>query len=100
MAGFSRACATRSSDVTPPLFLVDAGVDVGVVVVSGAEGRHASDVRRLRPGEPVLVGDGAGTVGSATVVSVLRGQVTVDVTDVRREPRPQPSLVAAQALAK
>jgi len=100
MVGCSPGCATRSSDVTPPLFLVDVPVEVGVVVVSGDEGRHASDVRRLHPGEQVLVGDGAGTLGSAAVVSVARGAVTVDVTDVRRQPRPDPSFTVAQALAK
>jgi len=87
--------------VTPPLFFVAAGtVAPGVVVVGGDEGRHAADVRRLRSGEAVLVGDGAGTIGVATVVSVARGEVTVDVTDVRREPRPEPAFVVAQALAK
>lgn len=86
--------------MTPPLFLVDARVETGLVVVGGDEGRHAADVRRLRPGEPVLVGDGAGTLGAATVVSVARGEVSVEVTDVRREPRPDPSFVVAQALAK
>jgi 16S rRNA (uracil1498-N3)-methyltransferase len=87
--------------VTPPLFLVAAGaVAPGVVHVGGDEGRHAADVRRLRAGETVWVGDGAGTVGVATVVSVGRGEVTVDVTGVRREPRPEPAFVVAQALAK
>jgi 16S rRNA (uracil1498-N3)-methyltransferase len=86
--------------VTPPLFFLDAGVDVGVVVVGGDEGRHAADVRRLRAGESVLVGDGAGAVGSGNVKSVARGELSVEVSDVRREARPEPSFAVAQALAK
>jgi 16S rRNA (uracil1498-N3)-methyltransferase len=87
--------------VTAPLFLVDpASLAPGHVVIDGDEGRHAADVRRLRPGEPLLVGDGAGRVGEAVVVSAARGTIVVDVAAVSAQPRPQPQFGVAQALAK
>src|SRR3954447_18392483 len=98
-AGCSRGCATPSSDVTPPLFFVDA-LEPGRVVVGGDEGRHASDVRRLRAGEVVLIGDGQGRLGDGVVASVARGSIEVDVSTVRTEAAPQPRFVVAQALAK
>ena len=87
--------------MTAPLFLVAPSVlAVGRVVVDGDEGRHASDVRRLRAGEPVLVGDGQGRIGDGLVTAVTRGEVAVDVSAVRSEPAPEPRFVVAQALAK
>ena len=87
--------------MTPPLFFVDSGSLVeGSVVIGGDEARHAVDVRRLRVGEQVLVGDGAGRVGDAVVTSATRGELVVDVAVVRSEPRPRPRFVVAQALAK
>ena len=85
--------------MTAPLFFVEA-VAVGRVVVSGDEGRHASDVRRIRTGEHVLLGDGRGAVGEGVVAAVTRGSIEVEVTVVRAETAPQPRFVVAQALAK
>jgi 16S rRNA (uracil1498-N3)-methyltransferase len=87
--------------MTPPLFLVDGGALVeGTVVVGGDEARHAVDVRRLRAGEQVLLGDGAGRLGEGVVTAASRGELVVDVAVVRAEAQPQPRLVVAQALAK
>jgi 16S rRNA (uracil1498-N3)-methyltransferase len=85
--------------VSRPLFLAD---DVGGarVVLTGAEGRHAATVRRLRIGEEVDVADGRGTRVTGPVAAV--GKDVVEVTVVARsvEPPPQPRLVLVQALAK
>ena len=43
-------------------------------VLSGAEGRHAAAVRRLRPGERADVGDGAGLVAECVVAGVQPDQ--------------------------
>jgi 16S rRNA (uracil1498-N3)-methyltransferase len=52
-----------------PLFLLDELPDGEELLVDGAEGRHAVDVLRLAPGEPVRVGDGRGTLAEGTVLA-------------------------------
>ena len=87
--------------MTPPLFLVSGrALAASPVVVDGAEGRHAGDVRRLRPGEAIWVGDGAGTIAEGVVAWVERGTVAVDVIARREVARPVPRFVVVQALAK
>jgi 16S rRNA (uracil1498-N3)-methyltransferase len=70
------------------------------VRLDGDEGRHASDVRRLRVGEPIDLTDGAGTLLHATVAEVHRGGLTADVAAVESLDRPAPRLTVVQALAK
>ena len=51
----------------PPLFYVDALPTVGeLAVVDGDEGFHAANVRRIRPGEELDLGDGAGAWRTAS----------------------------------
>src|SRR6202008_1054121 len=58
----------RGATVQPPVFLTDReALASDVVVLSGAEGRHAATVRRLRPGERADVTDGAGLVAECVV---------------------------------
>ncbi len=83
-------------------FLVDeitaaVGEDV---VLRGPEAHHAAVVRRLREGEDVTVGDGAGAWLSGTVTAVAPKEVVVRVTDAAVRPAPAPRLVLVQALAK
>ncbi len=66
----------------------------------GAEGRHAATVRRTRVGERVLVGDAAGRVVTCDVTSVGPAELGLTVVDVTDDPRPDPTLVLVQALAK
>ena len=87
--------------MTAPLFLVDTSALAGdSVVVDGPEGRHAADVKRLRPGEPVLLGDGAGLLVEAVVAEVGRGRLVADVETRRQLPAPDPRFVVVQAVAK
>lgn len=86
--------------MTPPLFLLDAIPDGGQVVLDGPEGRHAATVKRLRPGEAVLLGDGRGVVAPAVVAGVGRDVVELTVTDRTVVPAPSPRVVVAQALVK
>jgi len=91
--------------VTAPLFLASAdalaSVSAGdVVVLDGDEGRHAADVRRLRPGEPIDVSDGCGVVVHGEVAEVARGRLTVSVRERIVVPPREPRLVVVQALAK
>jgi 16S rRNA (uracil1498-N3)-methyltransferase len=89
------------SDGRPPVFLCGPGELSGDVVrLAGAEGRHAATVRRLAPGERVDVTDGAGLVGECVVTAVRPGELELAVRSRRRDLRPQPALVAVQALPK
>lgn len=71
-----------------------------LITLDGAEGHHAADVLRLRPGEPIWLTDGHGMRWEGVVVEVRRGALDVDVVRVVEEPLPTPRLVVAQALAK
>jgi 16S rRNA (uracil1498-N3)-methyltransferase len=86
--------------VSPPLFLVDALPTGGAYTLDGAEGHHAADVQRLRPGERLLLGDGHGGLAAAVVSAARRGALDLDVSSVTTAPAPAPRLVVAQALAK
>jgi 16S rRNA (uracil1498-N3)-methyltransferase len=88
--------------VTAAQFFADlAGVEVGSTVrLDGDEGRHAADVRRLRPGEAIDLTDGAGTRLSGVVREVHRGALTVEVTERVEVPVPAPRLTVVQALAR
>lgn len=80
--------------------LSEADAAAGRVRITGDEARHAITVARVRAGEPVAIGDGAGLVVEGTVASTESGVLEVSVQVVRREERPRPELWLAQALAK
>ena len=83
-----------------PEIRVQDAVAGGVVSVTGDEARHAIAVARVRVGEQISVGDGAGVVVAGTVSSTDGGVLSVTVERVVREERPRPELWLAQALAK
>jgi 16S rRNA (uracil1498-N3)-methyltransferase len=85
---------------TPPLFLLAALPVSDQAVLDGPEGRHAATVKRLRPGEVVLLGDGRGTVAHAVVDATGRDVVELTITDRSMVPAPSPRVVVAQALVK
>lgn len=70
------------------------------LVLRGSEAHHAAVVRRVRAGEEVTVGDGAGAWLTAVVESVQPKEVVVRVTARRDVPAAAPRLVLVQALAK
>lgn len=91
--------------MTAPLYLVPRGALDGlgagaVVVLDGAEGRHAVTVRRTRAGERIDVADGAGVVARGIVDTVGKDQVGIHVQALDREAAPAVRLVLVQALAK
>ncbi|HEV7647369.1 MAG TPA: 16S rRNA (uracil(1498)-N(3))-methyltransferase [Actinophytocola sp.] len=83
------------------MFLVEALPDAETFVLDGPEGRHAAAVRRLGPGSPLVVADGAGAAASCVVESVA-GKDSLELRISRRwhEPAPRPRIVLAQALVK
>ncbi|GAA2993901.1 16S rRNA (uracil1498-N3)-methyltransferase [Microbacterium terrae] len=70
------------------------------VVLTGAEAHHAATVRRVRAGEAVTVGDGAGVWLTGEVASVAAREVVVVIAARRTDPQPSPRVVLVQALAK
>ena len=83
------------------LFYVDALPEVGeVAVVDGDEGFHAANVRRIRPGEELDLGDGDGAVAHCVVEDVGKGRLTAKVLDRTTVPLPSPSVTVVQALPK
>jgi 16S rRNA (uracil1498-N3)-methyltransferase len=85
----------------PPVFLAErADLERDVVVLSGAEGRHAATVRRLRPGERADVGDGAGLVAECVVAAHGANGLELTVTARRQVPRPDPAVTVVQAIPK
>jgi 16S rRNA (uracil1498-N3)-methyltransferase len=86
---------------TPPVFLVDTLPTGDHAVLDGPEGRHAATVRRLTPGEELMLSDGRGSVAHCVVEAADRRDA-LDLRLLRRwaEPQPQPRVVIAQALIK
>ncbi|KNH18971.1 16S rRNA methyltransferase [Arthrobacter sp. ZBG10] len=88
-----------------PVFFTTAGAldqvhPQGRFVLEGPEARHAVAVKRLAPGEPVDIVDGAGTRLSGVVVAASSAALEVECISVAREDRPDIRLVLVQALAK
>ena len=87
--------------MTLALFYVDALPEVGeLAVVDGDEGFHAANVRRIRPGEELDLGDGHGTVAHCLVEDVAKGRLTAKVLDRTTVPPASPSVTVVQALPK
>jgi 16S rRNA (uracil1498-N3)-methyltransferase len=85
---------------TLPLFLVDALPPGEHGVLDGPEGRHAATVRRLRPGEELLLCDGRGGLARAVVDDVAKDALRVRVRERSTLAPPAPRVVLAQALVK
>jgi 16S rRNA (uracil1498-N3)-methyltransferase len=88
--------------MTEPLFLapLDTPEVGGEVTLTGEEGHHAAQVRRIKAGEVIWISDGAGSAVRGPVVRVEKGEVSVRVDEVVREPERAVRYVAVQALAK
>jgi 16S rRNA (uracil1498-N3)-methyltransferase len=83
------------------LFYVDELPEVGgLAVVDGDEGFHAANVRRIRPGEELDLGDGAGTVAQCVIEDAAKGRLTARVLSRRTVELPSPQVTVVQALPK
>ncbi|CAL9576667.1 Ribosomal RNA small subunit methyltransferase E [Streptomyces sp. enrichment culture] len=89
--------------MTAPVFVVEhfnAGGG-GRYVLDGPEGRHAVSVKRLRPGEDVILTDGAGTWADCVVLGTEgKDRLIVQMDSVSEEPPEQPRITVVQALPK
>ena len=87
--------------MTAPVFLADgADLAADLIVLTGAEGRHAATVRRIRPGERADVTDGQGLLAECVVTAARAGQVELRVQARREVPVPDPLITVVQAIPK
>ncbi|MEV5434724.1 16S rRNA (uracil(1498)-N(3))-methyltransferase [Streptomyces sp. NPDC052682] len=89
--------------MTAPVFVVEhfrAGGG-GRYVLDGPEGRHAVSVKRLRPGEDVILTDGAGRWADCVVLGTEgKDRLIVQLDSWSEEPPEQPRITVVQALPK
>ncbi|MFJ1649902.1 16S rRNA (uracil(1498)-N(3))-methyltransferase [Streptomyces sp. NPDC088337] len=89
--------------MTAPVFVVDELKLIGTeFVLDGPEGRHAVSVKRLRPGEDVVLTDGRGR-WTEGVVKAAEGKdrlVIADLTALVEEAPESPRITVVQALPK
>jgi 16S rRNA (uracil1498-N3)-methyltransferase len=85
----------------PGLFYIDALPGTGeLAVVEGDEGFHAATVRRIRRGEELVLGDGAGALARCVVEQAGRDGLQARVLDRWQVPPVQPPVTVVQALPK
>ncbi|MFF5569092.1 16S rRNA (uracil(1498)-N(3))-methyltransferase [Streptomyces sp. NPDC012623] len=89
--------------MTAPVFLVDdfAAGPGGRFVVDGPEGRHAVAVKRMRPGEDVVLTNGAGRWADCVVLgSEGKDRLIVQLDSVSEAEPESPRITVVQALPK
>jgi 16S rRNA (uracil1498-N3)-methyltransferase len=87
--------------MSKPLFYVDTVPDTGgIAVVDGDEGFHAATVRRIRVGEQVVLGDGAGALADCVIDGAGKRELTARVLARRLVVPPTPAVTVVQAIPK
>lgn len=83
------------------LFYADVIPNAGEMVsVDGDEGFHAATVRRIRPGERLVLSDGRGTWAPCEVESVAKRGLTARILSRTVVPPPAPTVTVVQAIPK
>ncbi len=84
--------------MSDPVFYLDAVPAAGsVATLDGDEGFHAASVRRIRVGERIVLGDGAGVLADCIVDAVEKRALQATVVERRLVPAPTPSVTVVQA---
>ena len=87
--------------MTEALFYVDTLPETGeLAVVDGDEGFHAASVRRVRVGEELDLGDGAGAVAHCVIEEVAKARLTARVLKRWTVEPAKPTVTVVQALPK
>jgi len=83
------------------LFYAEVIPAVGALaVVEGDEGFHAATVRRIRPGERLVLSDGAGALARCEVREAGKRGLSAQVVERWTAPRPMPPVTVVQAIPK
>lgn len=83
-----------------PVF-VHPGPLHGTVTLDGPEGRHAVAVKRIQPGEQILLIDGRGTFAVVSVTQVSgKDRLVGEVGERGTDPQARPAVTIVQALPK
>ncbi|WP_406149187.1 16S rRNA (uracil(1498)-N(3))-methyltransferase [Streptomyces sp. NBC_01012] len=87
--------------MTAPVFVVEQLPGGTEFVLEGPEGRHAVSVKRLNPGEDVVLTDGRGRWAEGVVRAAEgKDRLVVGLGPVREEAAPAPYVTVVQALPK
>jgi 16S rRNA (uracil1498-N3)-methyltransferase len=88
--------------MTAPVFVVGRLDDSEAeFVLDGPEGRHAVSVKRLQPGERVVLTDGDGRWADGEVTATEgKDRLVVRLAGIREEPPQSPRITVVQALPK
>lgn len=87
--------------MTAPVFVVEEVPAGPEFTLEGPEGRHAVSVKRLNPGEAVVLTDGRGRWADAVVKAAEgRDRLVVSVSGSFEEPAPAVRVTVVQALPK
>jgi len=70
------------------------------LAVWGPEARHAKDVARVRQGQRIAIGDGAGRMAWGPVTFIGQGEVAITAEEIVVDARRTPRIQLVQALAK
>jgi 16S rRNA (uracil1498-N3)-methyltransferase len=97
----SSACGREEEIVSLPVFVVSTEqLQADRIALSGDEGRHAAVVKRIRPGERIILTDGRGSAAECSVESVSKSELLASVQSRTTEPAPEPRLIVVQAIPK
>ncbi|CAN5717110.1 16S rRNA (uracil(1498)-N(3))-methyltransferase [soil metagenome] len=84
-----------------PLFFIDRLPDEGkLAVLDGDEGFHAASVRRIRVGESVVLGDGAGAMADCVVEETTKQSLSARALTRWNAVPPHPPVTVVQAIPK
>ncbi|MFD3806286.1 16S rRNA (uracil(1498)-N(3))-methyltransferase [Streptomyces sp. NPDC058619] len=87
--------------MTAPVFVVEEVPAGAEFVLDGPEGRHAVSVKRLNPGEAVVLADGRGRWAEGVVKAAEgKDRLVVSVSGVFEEAEPAVRITVVQALPK
>jgi 16S rRNA (uracil1498-N3)-methyltransferase len=84
-----------------PLFFIDTVPDEGMLaLLDGDEGHHAAAVRRIRVGERLVLGDGAGELADCVVEEAGKHSLAARILTRRTAVPARPPVTVVQAIPK